>query len=229
MQNYIKIRTNISTAAWLLLTNDLDIHDADLLRYSSKIFDELLKFSPKTFLEIVDNHIDIKGISISECPDFGYVEKLQTVPEHIMKYGQSTSAQLGIYIKGHSNDSHGANRKFGENHGKTSALLSLVAYEEIPGEDDSIFFSTSFTKAYCERNDQEKREILRRLAFRLDCIKILLKESKEQKVNIYDFFIDGAKSTQTKKRQGINHMLDLIHELNSKEINARLENIYWEE
>ncbi len=227
MAQYINIKVKPKTAALLLISGELDLFESNPLEDADKILNELNSLKIDELLEIVDNHTKKHSIPVGDCPQFGKLSILIDVPEKILENGYCSYAQLGVLLKGHSNDSYVARRKFGEYYGKTAALLGLICLRT--NENDCGFTSSFLTAPFCKVEYKTQLILIQKLSFRVTIIQALLRKARTERVNGYDFFKDGTMSTRIKKMEGINHLLKNMRELNDEDLGKRLNNIYWEE
>lgn len=227
MDHCVVVKVSHKTAASLLITGELDVSDSSISKEASQIFDSLSSFPVEVLLELVDNHTTGTTIPVGECPQFGKLELLASVPKNILENGPCSYAQLGILLKGHSNDSYDANRKFGEYYGKTASFLGLISLDI--NDDNNGFTSSALTSAFFNKDFKTQMQLIQRLSFRVACIQTLLRKARFQRVNGYDVFKDGSLSTRRKKREGICHLLQHMKSLENLSLTNRIENIYWEE
>ncbi len=227
MDHCVVVKVSYKTAASLLITGELDVSDSGIARDAKQIFDSLNRIPIDELLELVDHHTLATSAPVGECPQFGKLETLADVPRHILENGSCSYAQLGILLKGHSNDAYDANRKFGEYYGKTASFLGLISLDT--EDENNEFTSSALTTAFCNTDYSTRIELIQRLSFRVGCIQILLRNAHLHSVNGYDVFEDGTLSTQRKKREGISHLLEYMKRLDNLDLNTRIENIFWEE
>lgn len=227
MDHSVVVKVSHKTAASLLITGDLDVGDFGIARDANQIFDVLKAFPVETLLELVDNHTTGLSIPVGECPQFGKIEVLASVPKHVLENSSCSFAQLGSLLKGHNNDSYDANRKFGEYYGKTASYLGLINLDT--EENSNGFTSSALTTAFCNKDYDTQLQLIQRLSFRVGCIQILLRRARYDSVNGYDVFKDGTVNTQRKKREGISHLLEYMKRLGNVDLTKRIESIYWEE
>ena len=71
-----------------------------------------------------------------------------------------------------------ANIKYGENHSKTAALLSLVVISHVPDRKCNMVHISSLGSIMTQLSKEEKEEIIRRLAIRNPFMKTLIYEAK---------------------------------------------------
>ena len=210
-------------AARLLISNEMDPAHCVSGQAAAQILDELAKLPIDECLSIVDNNkygdvADVKGI-----PQFGTIETLMRVPHFFSDKGVLISdyPQMGFYLKNDISASLGANTKFGENHGKTMALLGIIQCA------NCRFSPTALSDAFCKCSNEEKQQIMARLFFRIPIIQIILKNASVSEFNGFYPMCQLMESTRHRRGFNLRAIFEELQKLNHKELSRRIENIVW--
>lgn len=101
--------------------------------------------------------------------------------------------------------------KYGENHAKTAAMLSLVIIERVPNRKCNMTRISSLGSVYTQLSPDEKQELLRRLAIRNPFIKTIIFDAKNGSAS-YVELVSAVLSGQTIIRRKHNNeiIMDLI-------------------
>ena len=135
--------------------------------------------------------------------------------------GKMTFSDLGKEIVNAKQD--GANKKYGENHSKVAAMLSLVTLQR-----DGVFFvkNTTLGELSISMSKEDKIQLSRRLAIRNPFIQKIISEAKEGNC---DYMILSrqylSESTALRRKSNVKFIVTLILEGTSFEY--LLKNIVW--
>ena len=130
---------------------------------------------------------------------------------------------LGYYLI-RENRNTLAYRKYGENYGKGAVLLGLLCNR--PG----AFYASALSRIYLEHLSVEQRDYLKiKLLLRIPLIQELLWKAKESEYNGYDSMRMFSKSTMIRRGQCPRWMLPALYRLKDKELDRRVNNLYWKE
>ena len=115
---------------------------------------------------------------------------------------------MGIYLDPEKRKSDVANRKYGENHGKTAALLDLAYLEKVQGKTG--FRGTYFDALFDSLDDDAKEEMTARLALRIPIIRKMLVDARYEEVVMGDYLVTLSMSTKKRRRPNVSKLLDMI-------------------
>ncbi len=212
-------------AAKMLISNEIDISSDIPYSEALKILDELRTLTVEECLSIVDFNNYGTVADIKHIPQFSKIEKLFRVPLYFIESGQMSVdyPQLGFYLKLDINASLVSNIKYGENHGKTTAILGLIDC------NNTRFIPSAFTSAFCSFDEDKQREIMLRLFFRVPVVQIILKAAAVDKVNGFLPMMALKESTRLRRSYSIRAIFKQLLLYDHSELNHRIENIVWED
>ena len=140
--------------------------------------------------------------------------------------GLVTYDELGIYLCPDKRKAPAANKKYGENHGKTACLLDLGYIER--SANRTGFHSTYFGAYFDKLDNDAKSDMIARLAFRIPIIRKVLRDARETEVVLGDYMHSLARTTKVRRRPNVTKLLDLIEEratLQDEELLIALSNV----
>lgn len=212
-------------AAKLLISGEMSLNVKFDNATSKRILHELLNLSIDDILVIVDQNSYGLVAEAKYIPQFGTLETVLNVPNYFSQNGSIATdyVQLGFYLKKDLKASLQANCKFGENHGKTAALLGLVCLIE------SSITPSCFTHAFVDLPKNDQFKLIRRMILRIPIIQILLSNARIDKFNGYIPMAQLKQSTKYRRGTSVRALLRALKELNHAKLNSRIENITWED
>lgn len=224
--NLIQVQVTRKKAAELFITGELNITNDWHVENVRAVMNELQKLDINELLEIVDNQHISHTINASDIPQFGSSDTIRTVPIEICKSGLSSMnyAQLGFNLRKDPDASVGANLKYGETHGKGAYMAGLVDIVDKRVQRTALTYWYSLLE-----NSDEQRDLIRRLYFRFVIIQILLKKSKESRINGYDYMGNLSPSTKFRRHACIKMILKDMRLFENEELSRRIDNIVWEQ
>lgn len=118
---------------------------------------------------------------------------------------------LGVYLSGDGvRKDPIANKKYGENHGKTAALFDLAL---VTRENGVLGFrSTRFGDLFCDLSEEGKRLMAAKLSLRIPIVRKMLVDARNERVSLGDYMRILAQSTQKRRRPNVLALLDCISE-----------------
>lgn len=122
--------------------------------------------------------------------------------------GISPYNDLGVYLHPDKRKDEGAHKKYGENHGKTAALLDLgyvVKSAEIAG-----FRGTYFDKPFDALRSEKKKAMQAKLSLRIPIIRRMLVDADKGIVFMGDYMDSLSDSTKKRRKSNISKLLDAI-------------------
>lgn len=212
-------------AAKLLFSDEIDVSGAWAPNSAPKVLDEILTIPIDEILKIVDcNHYG-KIADVRSIPQFGKVETIINVPSYFVMSGSCSAdyPQLGFFLKQDVNATLTANTKFGENHGKAASILGIancVHQRIVP---------STLTYAFVELNHDQKEDIIKKLFFKIPAVQIILRSAKNGTINGYDPMTQLMESTKHRRSQCLRAVFRILREYNNVDLNARIDNIIWED
>lgn len=212
-------------AASLLISREITFSEPFSSDMCRSIFSELKKMSIQELLQIIDCHHYGLIADVKYIPQFGKISTVIKVPDYFAKHSHICAdyAQLGFYLKQDVHASLEANIKFGENHGKTAALLGIINCNK------SRFEPSVFTSFFSNLTPEDKEQIIFKLLFRIPIIQILLNQAKDHPFNGYSPMNHLSKSTRQRRAANIKAILNHLKSFNDDDLIRRINNIYWKE
>ena len=212
-------------AAKLLISGEIDISANWTFNTAKRILDELLLLTVDDLLSIVDrnNYGDIADIK--SIPQFGKIETVMCVPLFFVQKGEACTdyPQMGFFLKKDITASLAAKTKFGENHGKAASVLGIARCV------DRRICPSGLSRAFCSYSNEQQRELVVRLFFKIPIIQILLKASAQSQINGYAPMTQLKDSTMKRRSQCIRAILRTLNEYKNPDLNTRISNIVWED
>lgn len=211
-------------AAKLLISCDINLSDEWPKNSVRMVFEELLSLPIGDILTIIDNNPHGETADVKYIPQFGKTSMVAKVPCYFAQKGQLCAdyPQMGLFLKGDPTATLAANTKFGENHGKAAAILGIANCT------NKRIVPSSLSAEFCCLDDRIKIAIIKKLLFRIPIIQVLLKASASGKVNGYYPMHELQDSTMRRRGQCLRAIFRLLKEYDDADLNARIDNILWE-
>lgn len=127
----------------------------------------------------------------------------------------SSYNDLGVYLHPNTRKDECAHKKYGENHGKTAALLDLGYV--VKSADMTGFRGTYFDKVFDSLSDDDKRTMQAKLALRIPIIRRMLIDADKGEVIMGDYMDSLSDSTKKRRKPNVSKLLDAIAEASAQE------------
>ena len=177
----------------------------------------LLNIPISNFVYCIDKNIECKTDMIIQYSNLEHA--IIDVPK-VLKFKNEplTFAQIGkIIIRAKE---EGACKKYGENHSKVAAELSMVKLER---KSATIVSNTAFGNFSVDLSDEDRKELVKRLAIRNEFIQKLIYLAKKDFVNYMEVAeLTLSNSTALRRKSNNKQVISMI--LEGNEI---LNNIAW--
>lgn len=152
---------------------------------------------------------DKEIVSPLNVPQFSKMGDAFEVPAILKELGEpQTFDSMGVYLDYVRGKKTTANKKYGENHSKLAALLDIA--DIVPDGQLKKVSESPFGRLFGELDDDAKRSMAARLAFRIPVVQHVLSAAFEGGASISDYLKPFADSTRARRLPNICSLFDLI-------------------
>lgn len=185
---------------------------------------EVIKATP--LMRVLDCFIDIAGnepLTPADIPCFSKLENGTSRLNELLEFYPAgvTFAEIGYQLM--NSVKPGAKVKYGENHSKLAAMMSLV---DISNTRPIVVKPTLWGSFLTRYSFAEKSDVLKKLLLRDKCVKSMLSKALVGPVNYRDVVLFLSPSTMTRRGTNVKKLLEFIIKDSEREI--YLSNINWE-
>ena len=194
---------------------------------AEKLFAILKDASVEDVFHITGKHAIEEPISPENIPQYSNIDDVAKAADRLYELDEFlTYKDLGIYLYPDDRKSDGANQKYGENHGKLAALMDIASVESQDGKAGCD--KAPFTRLFHSLNEDAKREMMAKLAFRIPVIRNVLFDAQERTVAVSDYLQMLSESTIKRRLPNIMTLFQLLREYcndEESELKAALDNV----
>lgn len=185
---------------------------------------EVIKATP--LMRVLDCFVDITGnesLTPADIPCFSNLENGASRLNELLEFSPegATFAEIGYQLM--NSVKPGAKVKYGENHSKLAAMMSLV---DISNTRPVVVKPTLWGSFLTRYSFGEKSDVLKKLLLRDVCVKSMLSKAFMGPVNYIDVVSTLSPSTMIRRRTNVKKLLEFI--MNDSEREIYLSNINWE-
>ena len=214
------------TAVEMFFLNKLDLSMPWQNNQPERFLDLLTAFNISEILSIIDSADHTALLASEEIPQFAEAPNvIDSVVSTICNCGKDSVGyeDLGYYLIREDRKTL-TYRKYGENYGKGATYLGLLC--KSPGS----FKESALSRAYIEHVPSDQRQAFQtKMLLRIPLIQELLWRAKDAKYNGYDSMRMFSMSTMIRRGQCPRWMLPALRRLKCKELDRRIDNIFWQE
>ena len=180
------------------------------------LFDTIMGTPLDDIFDIVSSSGYSEPIGPENIPQYSSLDSLADVAFVLSMLGETvTMENLGCELMPNRRGDTGANRKYGENHGKLASMLDLATYER--NATSNGFKGTHFSQRYVDLTTDEKKQAIARLSFRIPIIRQMLVDARDGEVSLGDYMVTLSESTKKRRRPNVMKIIDLIKEAGGTE------------
>ena len=194
-------------------------------KYSARLFEMIRCTALESVVEAALSVSPDEYVTPENIPQFSNLKAIFEVPSTLCSVEEFLPYEtLGLYLSGGEKKAPGANKKFGENHGKTASMLDIATVEL---SNNAGFAKTLFSDMFIDLSEQERRSMAAKLSLRVPIIRNIMASAMEQETHISDFMTALSESTIKRRLPNVEALIGLIADEADKKsaLTKKLKNI----
>lgn len=195
----------------------------DLYTLSQKIDSDIENSTPGEILSAIDNFPEIQ-ISPDTIPQISGIELAIFDGLNRLIHKSYTFLEFGKELPNRTSNNDLAMQKFGENHAKLLSLMDLAYIDK--SQKPNMINITPLGKIIQGYNLERRRLVSSKLILKIPVIQNILRDLKTSQIKVDKYLSPVLKDSTVERRSStIRQLLDALRNLNSVEINTRLEKL----